>query len=476
MNKLKSIIKLIIKCALVSAPIWLLSIYLAVNHIGYADPEIPNYWWNRQITNTKQDKYYSAIAIGDSSCNSAYMPEAISDSFLNLAQGGTSTVDAYYVLKEYLENNDAPTDVFFSFHESHLNYSEVYWEKIMPSHRFSLAENFEIISNAKRFDDETYGPGGAYADAIGYEFYFPSKYITSFINAKGNQRKEGNEEVLQIIERHGGRYTALGKAEFETSDTRDYKNYSAAPLYYYYLEQTIDLCEQNDIRLHFVKPPLPENSLLFEEYIESVFDFYDELLKGHNNVDFTWDVENRCYSNQEFCDEIHVNNDGAYRFSTFIKNEFPDAFWGTEPSADQMLAMDENILQENKPEYLWRFVEDRDYTVIMYDAYDLANEFMDTYYEDSDMTLSQVDDLGLSDENGAKTYYLRSPKSTASDVQIKDEEISYSISVNGAVGERWNFLDESGITFVVIDNVNNKLVTMKNLMYYGREGFSQYLS
>ena len=113
---MKDLVKLIGKCVLVSLPIWCLSLYLRHEQMQYMIPEEACLKWNESITSSMQDKYYKAIVIGDSTGNAAFMPEAVSDSMINLSILGTGPIEGYYVLKEYLENNEAPEACFVCFY------------------------------------------------------------------------------------------------------------------------------------------------------------------------------------------------------------------------------------------------------------------------------------------------------------------------------------------------------------------------
>ena len=81
----------------------------------FTDQEVPYYLWNREITNTKQDKKYDVLILGDSVANAAYIPEVLSDHVINLALGGTTPVENYYTMQDWLKYNPAPKVCYISF-------------------------------------------------------------------------------------------------------------------------------------------------------------------------------------------------------------------------------------------------------------------------------------------------------------------------------------------------------------------------
>lgn len=109
-----------IKCICVIAPLIAVCIFARINLLCFADNEAPYYAWNKDICNTRQEKRYDVLVLGDSASNGAYVPEILSDSTLSLALGGTTAVENYYILKEYLANNEAPNVIYISFSDTHM--------------------------------------------------------------------------------------------------------------------------------------------------------------------------------------------------------------------------------------------------------------------------------------------------------------------------------------------------------------------
>ncbi len=453
-------------------PIWTVSILLWVGKEYYSNEDFGYTWWNQEFTQTHHDKYYKYIVLGDSSCNAAYMPEVISSSMINLSIGGASTVEEYYVLEDYLAKNDAPTDVFLSYHDSHFKYTEAYWSKIVPSHRFNIRQNLEILYNAKRFDDESFNIDGALAEYVAGEIYFPSEYITSVQNAIGENRLQKIELAYDKIELHGGRYTTLGKMEFETVQDRVYSEMLVKPMYDYYFTRTIELCEDNDINVHIVKPPVPDNTQMTDEYIAQVIEYYNSFTVKFDNVTFNWDQP--ILDRGLFADEIHMNNDGALNFSTYIKTQFSDVFPETKYNSDMMLAVDDSIQQENNLGYLMHFIGDRDYTVLIYDNRNVIKQFKTQFTSPIDLKVTEVSEDKLSSNHYGKVYVGSNDINNEKDFSIKDEGGSFVVSVPGAGDSRWTIDDRAAISLFIIDNVNNSVVAIKNAEYTTDKVFVEY--
>jgi hypothetical protein len=68
---------------------------------------------------------------------------------INLAFAGTSVVENYYTLENYLENNEAPKDVFISIADYDLAQDNFTWPECNMLHKLSLRQNLEIYLNIK---------------------------------------------------------------------------------------------------------------------------------------------------------------------------------------------------------------------------------------------------------------------------------------------------------------------------------------
>ncbi|SEK45179.1 hypothetical protein SAMN02910377_00919 [Pseudobutyrivibrio ruminis] len=468
-KKGSDVAKLIFKCALVTCPLWMLSVYLDVAKDSYSNEEVAYLQWNKAFTNTHQDKYYKTVAIGDSACNASYMPEAISDSMINISVVGISPIEGYYILEEYLANNDNPTDVFITYNDNHFRYTDLYWDEIVASHRFDLPTNMQIIENAKQEVAEDKGAVGAFADLVAYESYFPSKYMTSLQNSFTEDRATINASARQKISIHDGRYIGVGNDEFITGVFRDYDGFYPEQIYTEYLEKAVKLCTDQDIAVHIVKAPLPDNSVMSDEYVSQINDYFNSFVDLYDGVTFNWDEIT--YSGADFADEIHLNNDGAYKFSSYIKDTFADVFdedAENQYTSAQMQAFDDTISMEIEAEDIFGYAKDKDYTFVLFDGRDCI--------EDCQSLLATPNNMTITSLSGQDRLYLcQSDKATAQDISITPATNGVYVSINNEEPWLMTFNERAGIVALVIDNTNKQIVTIKNIEYLGANGFARYI-
>ena len=140
----------------------------------------------------------------------------------------------------------------------------------------------------------------------------------------------------------------------------------------------------------------------------------------------------------------------------------------------QMLAIDDSIQMENMTADIFKFVGDRDYTILLYDNMDCIEEFKEKFIDGTDFKVTQANDLGLTD-NAGKVYYCNTAGTEVDEIEIKDDDERLLISMPGQSDSSWSVAPEYGISIMVIDNTNQKVVCIKNVTDAEAYGFSEYV-
>lgn len=373
MVEMRSVWKLIVKCVCVMMPFIVLGCRMEQNMLAFADGEIPFYIWNREKTNATQDKRYRVVILGDSTPNAAYVPEILSQDTINLSIPGSTPMESYYVLKDWLENNAAPDACYFSFVDSYFNSDSFFWTRAMYSHRFRIDQNLEMLQAAISYQEPSILTGHYWLDFISYQMYLPNKYMAAFMNASFNQRYQANIRAKEANELHGGRHMTVGTAEYMTTDTAVIDEFHVSPFFDSYYKKLIELCIEYDITPRIVKLPLPDSNQFTDHYKESFDEYYEDLQKKYPSITVDWFP---LYPMNLFADGAHMNSHGALRFSMELKELHPEDFSTTEMDENQIAAIDDSIRGENKIEWILKWIDGKDYTVLFYDK---RGEFKDMY-------------------------------------------------------------------------------------------------
>lgn len=400
--------KLTIKCICVMLPIIAICLWAKFAMPLYADQEAPYYTWNKEICASRQDKNYNVVILGDSGCNGAYAPEILSDDTINLSLGGTTPVENYYVLEEYLRHNDAPKILYISFSDAHLNAEDCFYNRIMFTHRFNPAQLFDIIKNARKYNEASIITENYLSDFISYEFYLPNKYITSILTGKFYKRAGDNKYSKTMIDFHRGRYMSVAISENPITDPVPFDEFTVAPLFDEYYKKMLSLCNNYGIAVRLVKIPMDENAQFSDNYEASLYNYYDNLTAEYQNSSFEW-VKGG-YGHFYFADIVHSNNRGARMFSEIIKYNHPDDFPGYYTDS-QYKIIDHDIQIETDFNELFHWIRGKEYSVFVYDV---AGDFVNAFNNDVmpvtgiEIYKTDIDDVyvinGLNSEN--KIYEL----------------------------------------------------------------------
>ena len=461
-------VKLAIKCILVTAPLWLFPIYCSTHLLEMAGEDYVAPLWNKNFTNTKQTKYYSTLIIGDSTANAAYIPEVLSDSTVNLALAGSSTIEGYYTLEDYLKYNKAPNDVFVSYMDYHLEEDDFTWDVCNWIHKFTKDQNKEIYEMIQKYGDKSVEELTAddyYRETFMYSIYSPTVYSYSAFKSLGSMRDETNKNMYADATVRFGRYNSITNEEYDPEDITGYSDFIVGALQEKYYYKILDLCKDKNINVHLIKLPLSIDSGFVDDYEEEIQDYYDNLLEDYDNADFYW--FHTTYEHEFFANHYHMNNHGAFRFSRELKEVYPEVFEEDDvDSPERMLAFDTDIVGENYMGEISKWIDDKPYTLIFIDSTGQLNDLYYPYvgYNGHDVTWL---DLGNANSKYALWYLSGTDEAMPPNVQIAEGDNGITMVYGGQSAEL-AACTEYGMSFAVLDNVNETIVCTRQCLFTER--------
>ncbi len=442
----KDICKLIVKCLLVLVPFWGILAYTAFNPLSYLPSSTIGAYWNKLYTTTSHDEPADVVILGDSLAVTGFLPELLSDGTIDLGIAGSSPVEGYIALRNYLENNQAPTDVFVTYMDYHLAQDSIAWKQVCQVNALSWDDYKEIKEQLDITEGEldTDIPIDDYwKDALGYKLYLPSKYITSILNSFTDDRASNNRELFARYDTLMGR-TGLVTTDYNAYvDTIVYDTFKVSRLCSHYYKKIFDLCQENDIKLHILKMPMTSTTGYTKQYMAQINGYYMTMTEGYDNIDFVFYQEP--YAIEYFLDEYHMNQYGAKAFALQLKEEYPDLFGDYSATARQMQAIDFDLLVEKYPRELFKWIDQKDYTVFLYDKLNGSIDMQDAYN-----VFLCIGDQKLSATDSEGTYYVTGD--------------GKNLSVNLPQVEDKTF-DQPGIRIVIVNNKSGELVLDKYTSY-----------
>lgn len=457
---MRDVCKLAAKGFCVLLPMVGICIYTWVCPLAFMDEEAPYYMWNKKTANTAQEKTYDTVILGDSVANAAYVPEILSDTTINLALGGTTPVESYYVLRDWLDNNQAPEVCYISFMDHHLYEEDCFWKRIMYSHRFKTGQVAEILKKAVQHNEDSIIHENFMMDFISYGLRLPNKYITSLMNAGFNQRYEENTAGLQLTELHRGRYIVRSLWEGTVPEGIVFSEFRVAPMFDEYYRKTIQLCLENRIQVRIVKLPLPEGEEFTEEYIREFNEYYGTLKNSFPGITVDWFPS---YEKKGFCDAAHMNSYGALQFSKEIRALYNDDFEDAELSPGQVNGINNYIMEENDIEQIMAWIAGNKYSLILNDA---SGNFENIYQERiKDVPQESLYQMDQKQFRGCQAYYISGKKDPSINYTLRFEDDGLIIDMDGQERQILDNPADGCLNMAVIDQYNGKLLCMKSFMY-----------
>lgn len=478
---------LLLKIMIALIPLWLLWGYVALFSINYQNQTYTFLKWNKDFTNTTQEDVYDVVFLGDSYINAAIVPELLSDKTVNLAESGCSPVEAYYTLKEYMENNAAPSVCYVAFCNGIMN-STAYRDFYILFHRLNIEEMVEIMRNANFLmkNDRTAAENEAfvsYYNSIDFRewikqlLYFPDQYMSYLYNSNFLERREDNLDWIAFMNRHRGVWVARSVSVDHTYDgiTGSVWEYNVQPMMDLYFSKIVELCRENHMTLRVIDAPLPDYMSFSEEYKKEYLKYYQKYLEQYDDMTVAGFFQN--LPSDLYCDGYHLNLHGGYEFSSMLREAYPEDFSFSDTMGDisekASAGFADYLSMENRGEYILKWLDGKNFSIVVF--------FHETP-EDSEM----VNMLGKQYDYDCETpyFYLNGKKGIHAD----GIDIKRSCTADGKEGAT-NIKNVESITFVlpwgeeytldrisseryipdmqiiILDEYSNEIIATKNFIY-----------
>ncbi|MCH5280559.1 MAG: hypothetical protein J1E61_03755 [Lachnospiraceae bacterium] len=269
------------------------------------------------------------IILGDSRTKAGMIPEVLSGDCYNLALGGTTPIEGYYTLKEYLENHPAPQCVFISYAPMHYMGIDALWTRNIYFHVMNdedAVELFQIAASSQ--EKEQILPEHYFINYAMYRFYLPNKYGTAVKNAISSDRLDVNREKYdQVTLARGQNYFGLANGSSDVNGEAKEVDFIPSETVTLYLQRIFDLCNEEGIRVIVEQMPMNETSrLILTEDFKTHFRVYiNKLAEDNPTVEISGELY--MYPNAYFGDADHLNPEGASAFCQFMKERYYDVFY-----------------------------------------------------------------------------------------------------------------------------------------------------
>lgn len=320
--------KLFIKFIGIVLPVFLaLSLYCALFPMWYLDEEYAMYRQQKDYI-TKSGDDNRVLIIGDSRTKAGMIPSELSDGCYNLALGGTTPIEGYYTLKEYLEHHPAPEYVVVAYAPMHYMDVDALWTRNIYFHVMNEEDAGELFGIAAEYEKHENILIEHYRlEYAMYRFYMPNKYCTALKNAGFIGRHASNvEKYSQVSDRRGQNYFGLADGSGDINGEAKESDFISSDIITYYMQRLFDLCQENNIQVVVEQLPMNETSraILTEDFKTHYRDYMYELAITNPTVRIFGDFY--MYPNDYFGDADHLNPVGAQAYCQFMRERYPDIF------------------------------------------------------------------------------------------------------------------------------------------------------
>lgn len=317
--------KFILKCILASVPAIILIAFTMLCPACYMDEEYPAWRFEKNAAAAKEygGKSFDTVILGDSGAMSALIPSGISDSCINMAVGGATSIEMYYFFSEYLENHTPPENVIIMFAPFHYWHIDNYKTRTVYFNAIPLLKLPELYKNARACDARSVLYEHYITDGISARCALPNKYLPAINAARFTGRYNMNKSAYTDLQMSYG-YGGFGDLEecYDESYETSYEDMvidGDAKFITLYMQKLLKLCADNKIHVILLQPAV--NTATYEGLNEHYYASYRNYIKqmGMTFDDIDYEAQLRVYDGKFFSDTSHLNREGAEKFTEEIK-------------------------------------------------------------------------------------------------------------------------------------------------------------
>jgi len=302
--------------------------YVEYFSMNFMNLEYPMWQYQKDIISGELGRGNPGILIlGDSRTMAGVIPSMLSSDARSLSVGGSSPVESYYMLRNYLKNHKKPETIFLSFSPFHFEKNSFFWERTVKFKLLSISEEIEILQRSRELNDYVVAGNKpillGYSKALLYRMNFFYYYLTDIRAGKIYSRRSSNIAKFNEMDRDLG-FTRYGTKQssgglgFELEQEK----FTLSALFDYYMRELLDLCKAEGIMVIYETLPVNEDTFkaVTENYVSDYRDYIKRLKRDY--AEFIIDDGFYNYTNDYFGDPNHLNKRGSERLTLYLKDKY----------------------------------------------------------------------------------------------------------------------------------------------------------
>jgi len=263
------------------------------------------------------------LFLGESRVNAGIDINRIANSW-SFAAGGTTAIEMYYMLSNYLKINKKPKIIYFSLAPRSLVSIYSFWDYAVRNNFFSVKEMNEILEASYQLEKHQTIGYLAHLKYEAYRFNFIKYYQFDIKKSKLLTAYKRNMQLFAEMDSMRGRrfHPRLKAVCHKPNCESKLKNFKVPALLNHYLYRLFDLCQQNNIPVIFDFSPMNETSVkqLKPQVVSSYKLYINKLAKKY--PDFLISDTLYAYPDSCFGDPSHLNKRGQEKFTNYLIEKY----------------------------------------------------------------------------------------------------------------------------------------------------------
>jgi hypothetical protein len=274
-------------------------------------------WWARRQT-IQACRFAPTVILGDSRAAAGLLPARIAGS-TNLAQGGASPIETYYITQDILTCPNAPRRVILSLSPEMVMQPSFFWNRTGLYGVLTFAQLEEIRQRSRALGDTSiyrpakFGDWDAMLDNLLHAIDFPSFYTTYVVSELAIGRLRANRATADETLRAGGQH-GYGTADGcdDVAADAEIRDFVPSPLLREYFGRLLDAYAARGIPVDFVAVPMNRATYdrMRADVVAGFQAYLDGLAAAHPNFRLLTGAV-AALDDRYFGDSTHLNREGA---------------------------------------------------------------------------------------------------------------------------------------------------------------------
>lgn len=315
----KDIFRLIRNFILISVPLFVLVIYTWACPLNYLSTEYTLWAEEKDYVNCSSQTPDTVI-IGDSRAKSSIIPAELHDSIYNIGIGGTTPIEMYYAVSDYIKKHGAPKNAIIIFAPYHLCDIDN-WNQTLYYNYLSPGELADVYSRAVPLRDPVIACSGWFTDAVSYRLRLPQKYLAAEYEAGFTGNRSANLSRFSSVRADCG-WCEFGTAAGDNGENYEthHETFDSSPLILLYYDRLLDLLDANGVNTIVGQAPINQASsdIMHQAFLDGYRSYLDRQEQKYPDITFVKDIP--VYENRYFGDSNHLNKAGASLFTSELKS------------------------------------------------------------------------------------------------------------------------------------------------------------